>query len=130
VRITNFRATFECQEDKQSMWNESSYDCQQCGACCINPGILSGTAYVYLEKHEARQMRRMGLTVIKVVGDSYLGTRTKDIGTDEPVCVAFEGKLGRTCGCSIYPLRPRECRRFQAGTDECKAARRQSGLPI
>lgn len=112
------------------MENGSVYDCQQCGACCINPGILNGDAYVHLNKSDTKRMRLLGLPVVQVLGESYLGTRTLPRGTDEPICVAFEGRVGGTCGCSIYPLRPRECRRFQAGTEECRAARRTAGLSV
>lgn len=110
------------------MWNEPTFDCQQCGACCINHNFLGGTAYVYLTHHEAKRMRRFGLTVVTAEGDAHLGTRTTARRNGVPICVAFEGDVGQTCGCGIYGDRPRPCREFQVGSRECKVARRRAGL--
>jgi uncharacterized protein len=110
------------------MWTEPIYDCQQCGACCVNPGYFAGTAYVYLTKDEAKRMKRTGLSVVQAAGHAYLGTRASLGSGGRAICVAFTGQVGGQCGCSIYPTRPRGCRQFQVGSPECKAARRQAGL--
>jgi hypothetical protein len=38
------------------------YDCQQCGACCLDP--KGGEAYAWHDRAEANRMRRRGLTVV------------------------------------------------------------------
>jgi hypothetical protein len=110
------------------MWNEPTFDCQQCGACCVNQGFLGGTAYVYLTRDEAKRMRRIGLTVVQVDGDAHLGTRVNARRNGTPICVAFQGDVGSACGCGIYAERPRPCRAFLVGGRECLAARRRAGL--
>lgn len=50
------------------------YDCQTCGAYCIN--AWGGRDYVALEEGEGRRLRRRGLPIITDShGQEYLGTR-------------------------------------------------------
>jgi Fe-S-cluster containining protein len=112
------------------MWNESTYDCQECGACCVSQEVFSGSAYVYLTRDESKQMKRLGLSVVQVSGESHLGTRARAGGDGRSVCVAFRGEVGGRCGCTVYQGRPRECRRFQVGGSWCKEARAEAGLPV
>jgi Fe-S-cluster containining protein len=112
------------------MWNNAVYDCQECGACCINPGYFGGTAYVYLTRDESKRMKRLGLSVIHDAGDAHLGSRVQVRGNGQPICVAFRGDVGATCTCSIYDDRPGRCRGFQVGEEQCKAARRKVGLAV
>jgi Fe-S-cluster containining protein len=110
------------------MWNGPTYDCQQCGACCVNPSFLGGTAYVFLTREETKRMKSLGLSVVQVSGRSHLGTRAPSSGAGPAVCVAFQGGVGGRCGCAIYPGRPAACRRFQVGSPECQEARGEAGL--
>jgi Fe-S-cluster containining protein len=43
-------------------------------------------------------------------------------------CVALAGRVGARVSCAIYPLRPKSCREFEAGSDRCHAVRRLYGL--
>jgi Fe-S-cluster containining protein len=110
------------------MWKGPVYDCQQCGACCTNHEHDHAVGYVWLTSDESKQMRRLGLTVVRAGGSSFLGTRTRD-GAGNPSCVALRGRVGGPCRCAIYRSRPLNCRRFEVGTSSCRAAREQAGLP-
>jgi hypothetical protein len=85
--------------------------------------------YIALESDEPRRLRRLGLPVIEWKGQLLLGTRPHDGPGGDRVCVAFAGEVGGPCACAIHPERPRECRRFQAGSLGCRLARREAGLP-
>ena len=56
-------------------------------------------------------------------------------GGSTPRCVALEGKLGESVGCSIHQNRPSVCREFAASYengephDRCDAARARFGMP-
>jgi Fe-S-cluster containining protein len=92
---------------------------------------FDGASYVYLDRPEAKRLRRMGLTVVQgTLGESYLGCRSFAGAGGRPACVALEGKVGLACGCSIYHDRPSVCRQFEVGEALCRAAREQAGLPV
>jgi Fe-S-cluster containining protein len=86
--------------------------------------------YVYLNRDESKRMKRLGLSVVQQSGNSFLGTRAGAGAGTELVCVAFRGKVGGECACSIYAARPRACRGFEVGSPLCKEARENAGLPI
>lgn len=102
---------------------EKSYDCCKCGACCI-----------------------VGLDVLLTLGESsYFETRADLVqltvlyqGRFHPAprfmrqveggrCAALEGEL-RNCRCTIYGERPSLCREFEAGSEDCLAARQKLGF--
>jgi Fe-S-cluster containining protein len=112
------------------MWTGPTYDCQDCGACCVKPDSCEGSEYVYLSKDEAKGIKRLGLSVIQVSGDSHLGTRLHAGVGGMAICVAFKGEVGGSCSCSIYQDRPRACRRFEVGSRPCRWSRRAAGLPV
>jgi hypothetical protein len=100
-------------------------------ACCVQQPPFDGTPYVVLERQEARDMRRMGLTVVRASsGDAFLGCRTHDGAGGRPACVAFQGQVGGACACSIYAARPGACRRFAVGERHCRQACARAGLPV
>ena len=111
----------------RDMWKGPVYDCQKCGACCTNHEQDHG--YVWLTNHESKQMKRLGLTVVRAGGSSFLGTRARE-GAGNPGCVALRGSVGGPCRCAIYRSRPRNCRQFEVGGSLCKAAREHAGLPV
>jgi Fe-S-cluster containining protein len=91
---------------------------------------FGGAEYVYLARDEAKRLKRWGLTVIRVDGSEYLGTRPHAGAGEQPACVAFVGEIGRDCGCSIYAGRPRNCRTFEVGSRGCRAAREELGMSV
>jgi Fe-S-cluster containining protein len=111
------------------VWNGPVYDCQQCGACCINQQAAPAVGYVRLTKHESKQMKRLGLSVVQTDNKSLLGTRNR-VGTTHSVCVALRGHVGGQCGCAIYELRPHNCRQFEVGSRLCRTAREEAGLTV
>jgi hypothetical protein len=82
-----------------------------------------------LTSGESKQMKRLGLSVVRTEGSLYLGTRDR-AGECYPVCVALRGHVNGSCGCAIYECRPRNCRRFEMGSGLCEIAREKAGLPI
>jgi hypothetical protein len=47
------------------------YDCQACGACCVQLGPYDGNAYVYLDRDEAGEMQSLGLPVGRTALGSF-----------------------------------------------------------
>lgn len=106
----------------------TEYDCQQCGACCID--YFGSKGYVRLGERDVRRMERLGLPVILDGGEAWLGTNSPDGPAGNSVCSAFSGNVGKTCRCSIYADRPDACQRFEVGGRWCREARRGVGLPV
>lgn len=104
------------------------YDCQVCGACCVD--YFGTTGYIQLRPAEVGQLRRMGLPVVDWHGQSLLATRPHEGPIGNTCCVAFVGEVGKACACAIHPERPRACREFEAGSEGCRFARLEAGLPI
>ena len=111
------------------MWKGPVYDCQHCGACCTNQEYDPAVGYACLTKGESKQMRRLGLTVVRAGASSFLGTRDRE-GASSPRRVALRGRVGGPCRCAIYGSRPINCRQFEVGSSSCKAAREEAGLPV
>jgi Fe-S-cluster containining protein len=110
--------------------SEPEYDCQRCGACCVQFGASDGNAYVSLDREEARRMRSLGLPVVHAaLGGPCLGARQHEGAGGRPACVAFEGDLGGPCRCTVHDSRPSVCRDFEAGGQLCREARMRAGLP-
>jgi Fe-S-cluster containining protein len=109
----------------------AAYDCQACGACCVQTGPFDGNAYVYLDRQEASRLRGLGLPVVEAaLGARCLGAAPHEGAGGRPACVAFGGVLGGRCGCSVYADRPSVCREFEVGGELCREARHQAGLPV
>ncbi len=85
-----------------------AFDCQSCGACCIEAGAVildqDDDVPASLVQHVAN------LSCMATEGTSFR-------------CAALLGTVGETVGCGIYARRPRICRTFEAGSDECLSAR-------
>jgi Fe-S-cluster containining protein len=109
------------------MWNGPTYDCQQCGACCISSfGERAG--YVALAQDDVIRLGRVGLPLVPFGNETLLGTVAYEGTGGERICAAFGGVVGGGCGCSIYLDRPRPCRNFEPGSAGCRQARRDAGL--
>src|SRR5262249_14469459 len=104
-------------------------DCQQCGACCTNQEFIPATGYVSLSRDESKEMKRLGLSVVRTNGNSFLGTRNRAEAC-HPVCVALHGGVGVSCRCAIYDRRPHNCPQFEVGSRLCETARKAAGLPV
>lgn len=100
---------------------DDRWDCQSCGACCASLDVWLDEAD--RERFE-RSPRLLALTVLRRPGAAanwdwrFL---RRDARTGR--CVALAGPL-RDCRCTIYADRPHLCRAFEAGSDECRKARR------
>ncbi len=104
------------------------YDCQRCGACCVNlpenqeAGFAS---WVEIEPDD-RILERPELVRRLVVRDrdDVPHLRLAPDGR----CLALKGGLGRRVKCDIYNDRPSPCRRVQAGDELCRRYRVVHGI--
>lgn len=96
---------------------DGPYDCQACGACCIE----AGTVPVYPEEDQV-PAEHLGAYTRRLDADKPPGMRqiTKHLGGR---CKALTGEIGACVGCSIYANRPKVCATFPAGSNGCKDAR-------
>ena len=105
-----------------------SYDCQRCGACCVNlpENVAEGfSSWVEIEPDDviladAELVRKL---VVRD-GDGVPHLRLAPDGR----CLALRGGLGRRVKCDIYADRPSPCRRVQAGDELCLRYRREHGI--
>jgi Fe-S-cluster containining protein len=97
-------------------------DCRACGACCAPE--VDGPIYVGLVAADLARMTRRWRE--RHVAHGSILTRLD--GAGRCVCVALRGTVGRRVSCAIYERRPGECRRLEAGSRDCLAARAQAGI--
>jgi len=103
------------------------YDCQECGACCVNTPANRAEGYIdYIEVEPgavmlARRDLRRRYTVER---DGAIHLRLAPDGR----CLALLGAIGRRVRCAIYASRPAACRRVEAGSELCLNYRRAHGL--
>ncbi len=104
------------------------YDCQACGACCMNPKYNRKSAITeYVQVFPTDILFSMkGLRAQWTVrnSDDEWHMRLEPDGR----CSALQGKIGDHATCGIYDLRPSVCRRLEPGSDKCITARREHGL--
>jgi Fe-S-cluster containining protein len=106
--------------------NATEYDCQTCGACCIN--YFGTVQYVGLSGEEPGRVKRLNLPVVEYRGRPHLGTVPYGGDGGGTICAAFAGEAGGSCGCTIYADRPQACRDFEPGSRKCRAARYEAGI--
>lgn len=98
------------------------FDCLKCGACCATFDVL-------LQGDDEDRFERKAELLALTVGYTRLATlplrfmQRDDAGR----CVALSGALG-DCRCTIYEHRPALCRAFEAGSDDCREARRAHSI--
>jgi Fe-S-cluster containining protein len=100
-----------------------AFECQSCGACCVNPlenQRAQRTDYVPVET-SARLLARSDL-LRKYVGEDVMGAPHLRMLAGGR-CAALRGALGRKVGCAIYHHRPRACRTVQPGDADCLRSR-------
>lgn len=103
----------------------TSFDCQSCGACCVNPLENAGEGrvdYVPVESG-ARLLSRKDLVRKFIASDAAGKPHLKMLADGH--CSALRGALGTRVHCAIYHLRPKACRRVQPGDGDCLRARRE-----
>lgn len=106
----------------------SAFDCERCGACCVNPteNRAEGYAdYVAVAPRDAilKHPRLVERYVVRNErGEAHLRL---DAGQR---CLALRGGLGKRVRCEIYALRPASCRRVEAGSEACVRARADHGV--
>lgn len=105
----------------------SDLNCQACGACCTGAASDDATGILFflpIAKHEFRRLPRavtvevdpMGLG--KVFALAVAGRR----------CAALDGVVGMSVSCRVYNDRPKICRVFPPGSDNCLLARKEVGV--
>jgi Fe-S-cluster containining protein len=109
----------------------TSLDCCACGACCASQ--WDEEHYVALTPEEVRKLSEWK-QVHWVHYDrtdfveEFPALRTKKNSQGHIVCIAFRGKIGSKCRCSIYEDRPKPCSHFRPGSPECRDARQEANL--
>jgi Fe-S-cluster containining protein len=120
----------EVELAEMKYWHPDDFDCQKCGACCVNPSGSEG--FAVLDQEDTGRMKRLGLPIAKRPGDDglddALACRPYTGEGGKTICVAFAGEVGGSCGCSIHADRPAVCRDFEPGSLKCRAARFEAGL--
>lgn len=97
----------------------------KCGACC-------GTFDVWLDEGDLdRIARKPHIRALTVLHHSPSGWTATFMRRDESThrCTALAGEM-RDCRCTIYEDRPELCRAFEAGSDDCLAARKRWNIDV
>lgn len=104
-------------------------DCMRCGACCSNPLENRAEGFEDWVEVDARaplwRRRRLVQTLVVRGSDGRAHLRLDERGR----CAALDGAIGQRVRCSIYALRPRACRKVEAGSPRCLQYRAEHGLP-
>lgn len=101
-----------------------TYDCQACGACCVNPPDNHGEGFPWWVEVEDGDtiMKRADLVAKLVIRDTNDVPHLR-IAEGDGRCLALRGAIGRAVSCGIYHHRPSPCRRVQPGDANCLRAR-------
>ena len=97
-------------------------DCRTCGACCV------ALPSVEVEITDETQAEHFWNITIPGRNGEFTVNRFLKRDSETGNCLAFRGEVGREGGCAIYEERPETCRRFEAGSDKCRALRRAYGI--
>lgn len=97
-------------------------DCRTCGACCA--------FYTCVAVENTDRVPRTYYWKISECAGLPLPIARRQLKRDPATnnCLALEGEVGTSVRCGIYNRRPATCRNFEAGSDQCHAARRAFGL--
>ena len=117
---------FEKKDNEKTPWfgDGLSFSCTQCGNCCTGP-----SGYVWFDDDEAQAMAdHLGLDVhaflhkyaAKALGRWTLGEVRRDGQYD---CVFLNETEDGKRGCSIYPVRPTQCRTWPFWPSNTKSRR-------
>jgi Fe-S-cluster containining protein len=98
-------------------------DCVRCGSCCYGDEM-----WIHVMANDDAILGEENVQRLTVLTEHGRGYRARSMKMKDGRCVAFRDDLGDgRPGCSIYARRPDICRTFQAGSDDCGAARRRRG---
>lgn len=97
-------------------------DCMTCGACCASFVCVDVAPDNPVSPNDCWDITKRGENGEFTV-DRFIKRRETDFS-----CTALEGRIGEQASCRIYENRPRMCRRFEAGSDRCRAVRRAYGI--
>ncbi len=95
-------------DHRQPAGDSTEFDCQTCGACCVEAG-----AVILAEEDDVPAPLVQYVANLRCMVTEGTSFR----------CAALLGTVGRSVGCAIYGRRPEVCRSFDAGSDECLSAR-------
>jgi len=95
----------------------AQFTCDGCGACCCVYPVIVSEADAVLEPRIAVEGKR--------APHDRSSIRLNAI--EVPAACCFLDKQQR---CDIYDTRPRICREFAAGGQQCQEARVQQGIPL
>lgn len=98
---------------------EEIYDCEHCGACCRCFPIFASEADAAREPTIRNEGRRL---------EQHLATGDKAYQLHPLPFLKSCAFLKEDQLCRIYATRPDVCRRFEAGSDQCKEARARVGV--
>lgn len=105
-----------------------AFDCQRCGACWCNPASNRAESFSdWVEVESRAPLLRRKQLVGKLVKTGVDGRPHLRLDDDHR-CVALEGRIGHFVRCTIYRMRPKACRRVEAGSEQCLVARAEHGL--
>ena len=105
-------ATLPLTKPEPKFVDEGPFDCQKCGACCIESGmvVVDDEALAKLDKEMITSHPSHGhIPILK----RYIGGR----------CKQLQGVIGKDCKCGIYENRPSVCAMFKPGSEACLQAR-------
>ena len=109
-------------------------DCQSCGACCQTSHRAPRDSERFrfwadcTPADVKRMPRRVRLKLVPTRGADGTRSMATPLGFDGR-CGFLRGAIADQVKCSIYDVRPSLCRAFRAGSEFCRASRREIGLP-
>ncbi len=112
--------------DSLEVEREKLHPCVTCGACCATYRVL----------FDPIETKSESVHVPKELTEKVDATTLAMLGTNQPQprCLALQGKIGKSVGCTIYHNRPNCCREYTASYENglknprCDEARRGKAL--
>lgn len=116
------RVSSKLERSRTEASKQEAPDCLTCGICCA----------FALPVEVAKSDSIEGLDCVDIVADDAPdGTVINRFLPRDPetaYCSHLGGTLGKSISCSVYEIRPTECRTFDVGSDRCHEFRRMYGL--
>lgn len=103
------------------------FDCQQCGACCVNPPPNREASFDWWVEIAGSDRILTRADLKRYVVRDAEGVPHLRLVTDGR-CMGLTGELGVSVACEIYPERPTPCRTVQPGDQLCLRYRDEHGV--